>query len=83
MTAANTTLNRGVGFSQTLTNALKSVKLTSVFPASLIGQQLQTVAEIISIQSQLGVNRQIFFCQLKDSILTALNWEPRTRCSSS
>src|SRR5579863_3104318 len=40
VTAANTTFNRGVGFSQTLTNALKSVKLTSVFPASLIGQQL-------------------------------------------
>jgi len=64
VTAANTTFNRGVGFSTTLTNALKSVKLTSVFPASLIGQQLQTVAQIISIQSQLGVNRQIFFCQL-------------------
>ena len=64
VTAANTTFNRGVGFSQTLTNALKSVKLTSVFPVSLIGQQLQTVAQIISIQSQLGVNRQIFFCQL-------------------
>ena len=64
VTAANTTFNRGVGFSQTLTNALKTVKLTSVFPASLLAQQLQTVAQIISIQSQLGVNRQIFFCQL-------------------
>jgi uncharacterized protein (DUF1501 family) len=62
--AANTTFSRGVGFSTSLTNALKSVKLKSVFPASLIGQQLETVAQIISIQSQLGVNRQIFFCQL-------------------
>jgi uncharacterized protein (DUF1501 family) len=62
--AANATFNRGVGFSTTLTNALKSVNLKSVFPSSLIGQQLQTVAQIISIQSALGVNRQIFFCQL-------------------
>jgi uncharacterized protein (DUF1501 family) len=62
--AANTTFNNGVGFSTALTNALKSVKLTSVFPASLIGQQLETVAQIISIQTALGVNRQIFFCQL-------------------
>ena len=62
--SANTTFNRGVGFSQALTNALKSVHLTSVFPQTLLGQQLQTVAQIISIQQALGVNRQIFFCQL-------------------
>jgi uncharacterized protein (DUF1501 family) len=62
--AANTTFNRGVGFSTTLTNALKTVKLNTVFPSSLIAQQLQTVAQIISIQQSLGVHRQIFFCQL-------------------
>jgi uncharacterized protein (DUF1501 family) len=62
--AANTNFSRGVGFSTTLTNALKSVTLKSVFPTSLIGQQLETVAQIISIQSALGVKRQIFFCQL-------------------
>jgi uncharacterized protein (DUF1501 family) len=62
--AANATFGRGISFSQTLTNALKSVNLKSVFPSSSIGQQLQTVAQIISIESALGVNRQIFFCQL-------------------
>jgi uncharacterized protein (DUF1501 family) len=62
--AANTVLNRGVGFSTTLTNALKTVNLTTAFPASLIAQQLRTVAQIISIHQSLGVNRQIFFCQL-------------------
>jgi uncharacterized protein (DUF1501 family) len=62
--AANTTFNNGLGFSQSLTNALKGVALTSAFPSSILGQQLQTVAEIISIQKALGVNRQIFFCQL-------------------
>jgi uncharacterized protein (DUF1501 family) len=60
--AANATFQRGVGFSTALTSALKSVKLTSVFPNSLLGQQLETVAQIISIQQSLGVNRQIFFC---------------------
>ncbi|HEX4275881.1 MAG TPA: DUF1501 domain-containing protein [Bryobacteraceae bacterium] len=62
--SANTTFSRGIGFSTTLTNALKSVKLTSPFPGSLIGQQLLTVAQIISIQQSLGVKRQVFFCQL-------------------
>ena len=62
--AANANFSRGISFSQTLTNALKSVSLKSVFPASSLGQQLQTVAQIISIQSALGVNRQFFFCQL-------------------
>jgi uncharacterized protein (DUF1501 family) len=62
--AANATFTRGVSFSTTLTNALKSVSLKSVFPATPLGQQLQTVAQIISIESALGVNRQVFFCQL-------------------
>lgn len=64
VTAANTTFLRGVGFSATLTNALKGVALKSVFPGTLIGQQLQTVAQIISIQQALGVRRQVFFCNL-------------------
>ena len=29
-----------------------------------LGQQLQQIAQIISVQSKLGVNRQIFFCSL-------------------
>ena len=62
--AANATFNRGVGFSTALTNALKTVHLTSAFPSSSLGQQLLTVAQIIKIQQTLGVNRQIFFCQL-------------------
>ncbi len=62
--AANTTFTNGVGFSQALTNALKGVVLKSLFPANPLAQQLQTVAEIISIQKAIGVNRQIFFCQL-------------------
>jgi uncharacterized protein (DUF1501 family) len=64
VSAANANFNRGVGFSTTLTNALKTAKVNTVFPNTLIGLQLQTVAQIMSIRSQLGIGRQIFFCQL-------------------
>ena len=64
VTAANTNFNRGVGFSTTLTNALKSAKVNTVFPTTLIGLQLQTVAQIMSMRSALGIGRQVFFCQL-------------------
>jgi uncharacterized protein (DUF1501 family) len=62
--AANQNYQRGVGFSQALNAAIASAKITRAFPGSLIGQQLLTVAKIISIQKVLGMNRQLFFCQL-------------------
>jgi len=62
--AANTLTNRGVGFSQALNAALGTAKINTVFPVSLLGQQLKTVAKIVSIQSALNINRQVFFCQL-------------------
>ena len=64
MTAANTNFNRGVGFSASLTNALKTAAVNTVFPNSLIGQQLKTVARIMSTRNALGIGRQVFFCQL-------------------
>ncbi len=64
VTAANANFNRGVGFSTTLTNALKTAVVNTVFPNTQIGQQLLTVAQIMSIRSQLGIGRQVFFCQL-------------------
>ncbi len=64
VSAANANFNRGVGFSTTLTNALKTAKVNTVFPNTLIGLQLQTVAQIMSIRASLGIGRQIFFCQL-------------------
>jgi len=62
--AANTIFNRGVGFSQALNAALGAAKINTSFPVSTLGQQLLTVAKVISIQAALGINRQIFFCQL-------------------
>ncbi len=62
--ASNVTQNT-MAQSKYLANALKSVhSFTTVFPTTGIGKQLQQVAQIISVQSQLGVNRQVFFCSL-------------------
>jgi uncharacterized protein (DUF1501 family) len=62
--AANSTLSRGVSYSQALSAALATSTVTTSFPSSNLGQQLLTVAKIIKVQQALGVYRQIFFCQL-------------------
>jgi uncharacterized protein (DUF1501 family) len=64
VTAANANFNRGVGFSTALTNALKGVVLNTVFPGTQLGQQLQTVAQIMKIRAALGIGRQVFYCEL-------------------
>ncbi len=38
--------------------------LTTVFPSTPLGQQLQQIAQIIQVRAQLGMKRQIFFCSL-------------------
>ena len=53
-----------MGFSQALNQAIGAAKINTLFPVSVLGQQLLTVAKVISIQSALGINRQVFFCQL-------------------
>jgi uncharacterized protein (DUF1501 family) len=64
VSAANAVYFRGVGFSQALNQAIASAKVNTVFPGSLIGQQLLTIAKIISIRQALGITRQVFFAQL-------------------
>ncbi len=61
--ASGTTVT-GIAQSQVLAAALQGSTVPSGFPNSSLGQQLQQVAQIISVQSKLGVNRQIFFCSL-------------------
>jgi uncharacterized protein (DUF1501 family) len=62
--AANSNFNRGVGFSQVLNAALANAKINTPFPNSQLGQQLQTVAQVMSVRTQLNIGRQVFFCQL-------------------
>ncbi len=53
-------------YASALAGAAQSVQpLQTVFPAKNgIAQQLQQVAQLLQIRSALGVNRQIFFCNL-------------------
>ena len=56
---------RGSSYANTLTGLLQSSTLTKQFPAgNQLAAQLQTVANVMSVRSQLGLSRQIFFCQL-------------------
>jgi len=61
--ASNTTVT-ALAQSQVLASALNGAPNPSGFPTTSIGQQLQQIAQIISVQNKLGVNRQIFFCSL-------------------
>jgi uncharacterized protein (DUF1501 family) len=61
---ASSTTVTGLAQSQVLAAALQGTSLPGGFPTTGLGQQLQQIAQIIAVQSKLGVNRQIFFCSL-------------------
>jgi uncharacterized protein (DUF1501 family) len=59
--AASNTTNQAIQAS----NALQSYQEVTVqFPNTTLGNQLKQVARMIKKRNDLGVNRQIFFCQL-------------------
>jgi uncharacterized protein (DUF1501 family) len=62
--AANGVVTRGQSYASTLNGMINSVALTTAFPGSQIGQQLNMVAKLIALRTQLGLNRQVFFCTL-------------------
>jgi len=63
--AANSTLANSMADAKLLGQALsQSTPLKTQFPATTLGAQLQQVAQIIQVQSYLGMSRQIFFCSL-------------------
>ena len=63
--AADNTLANSMSDASALTAALaKSTPLKTQFPTTSLGAQLQQVAQIIQVQSYLGMTRQIFFCSL-------------------
>jgi uncharacterized protein (DUF1501 family) len=62
---ASDTTTVALAQSQYLAAKLQSAPtLQTAFPTTGIGQQLKQVAQVISVQAQVGVNRQIFFCSL-------------------
>ena len=63
--AAKDTMSHSISDAAALAGALsKSSPLKTQFPTTSIGAQLQQVAQIIQVQSYLGMRRQIFFCSL-------------------
>ena len=64
--AANGVVSRGANYANVLNGLLAGAPaLNTPFPANNpLAAQLKMVARIIGVQAQLGLNRQIFFCQL-------------------
>jgi uncharacterized protein (DUF1501 family) len=63
--ATNNTMANSMSDAAVLEAALaKTTALKTQFPTTSLGAQLQQVAQIIQVQSNLGMNRQIFFCSL-------------------
>jgi uncharacterized protein (DUF1501 family) len=63
--AANDTLSHSISDASALASALaKGTTLKTTFPSTAIAAQLKQVAQIIQVQSYLGMRRQIFFCTL-------------------
>lgn len=63
--SANSTMANSIADAKALAGALgKVTPLKTVFPKTSLGAQLQQVAQIIQVHSDLGMRRQIFFCSL-------------------
>jgi uncharacterized protein (DUF1501 family) len=63
--SANKTMANSMADAAALEAAVaKTTPLKTQFPTTDLGSQLQQVAEIIQVQSYLGMSRQIFFCSL-------------------
>ncbi len=63
--AASATTAEGIAVGKLISNALTTgTPLTTVFPATGLGTQLQQVARVIQVRNQLGMKRQIFFCSM-------------------
>jgi len=62
--AANASMQSAIALNPLLKQAAATVTYTKPFPSSSIGSQLKQIADLISINAQLGVGRQVFFASL-------------------
>jgi uncharacterized protein (DUF1501 family) len=63
--AGNGITVNGNNYATTLTGLLSTNNIKAAFPANNpLAAQLQTVANVMSVRTQLGLSRQIFFCQI-------------------
>ena len=63
--ASNGNVKRGNDYANTLLGLLSTPKVATKFPLTdnVLAAQLQTVANVMSVRNELGLSRQIFFCQ--------------------
>lgn len=62
--AAKKVMNDALQLNPILKAAAGNPPFTTTFPQTAIGNQLKEVARFISLRSQLGAGRQVFFCSL-------------------
>ena len=62
--AANKVMADALALQPLLESAATSVNFAKAFPSTSLGKQLEEIARMISLQAQLDVGRQVFFCSL-------------------
>ncbi len=62
--AANNVMSDALQLNPILKAAAGNPSFTTAFPQTSLGNQLKEVARFISLRSQLGAGRQVFFCSL-------------------
>jgi len=62
--AANKAMAGAIALNPLLEGAATSVSFQKPFPSTNLGDQLAEIARLISLNAQLGVGRQVFFCSL-------------------
>jgi uncharacterized protein (DUF1501 family) len=62
--AANKPMADALTLGPMLKSAANAANFSTQFPQTSLGNQLKEIAHMISLRSQLGVSRQVFFCSL-------------------
>src|SRR5207244_1363376 len=62
--AANRSLATANALNPILSSAAAAVNFAKPFPSTGLGNQLKEIARLISLNSQLSIGRQVFFCSL-------------------
>lgn len=57
-------MSRSIEVQRVLSSALSGTSLTTVFPNTGLGDQLQMIARLIAARGSLGLSRQVFFASL-------------------
>lgn len=62
--AANKSMATALALNPLLAGAAANVNFNKSFPNTSLGNQMKEIARLITLNSQLGVGRQVFFCSL-------------------